>query len=221
MKGKRKILFALTALLGFMLLLAAAACSPSRVKLSFETNGGAAVESVETTAGTVVPLPTPVREGYVFDGWYPDVDLSGEACGETVTAEKSATYYAKWTAGYRLTLDANGGTLSTAALWLREGDSLSKSAADWFPSAAPACNIAFLEDFLSLFVIENNIAFLELAHLSPVVSDGEPFGTSDNKFSAKFSNKVDTALFQTPIPSGLCISVFVFVFIPVKTIKER
>ncbi len=133
MKGKRKILFALTALLGFMLLLAAAACSPSRVKLSFETNGGAAVESVETTAGTVVPLPTPVREGYVFDGWYPDVDLSGEACGETVTAEKSATYYAKWTAGYRLTLDANGGTLSTAALWLREGDSLQAAVAGLTP----------------------------------------------------------------------------------------
>ncbi len=62
-----------------------------------------------TYAGTDLPegsynsesgltLPTPVKEGYTFDGWYLTEDLSGDAVTEIATGTTGdITVYAKWT----------------------------------------------------------------------------------------------------------------------------
>ena len=65
--------------------------------LTFDTNGGSALESVSALGGTRIDLAdyTPVRAGYVFAGWYADAALT-EAVS-SVELLKDTTVYAKWT----------------------------------------------------------------------------------------------------------------------------
>ena len=81
--------------------------------LNFETNGGNKINSMHATEASDTAyfvLPTPVRDGYTFDGWYKDQSLT-EKAGDAghnygvwwVTGKGSvndpvtATLYAKWT----------------------------------------------------------------------------------------------------------------------------
>ena len=54
------------------------------------TNGG--TFPVDTTF-TANELATPVKDGYIFDGWYTDSNFSGTAVTTSVAGQ---TYYAKW-----------------------------------------------------------------------------------------------------------------------------
>ncbi|MDE7300274.1 MAG: InlB B-repeat-containing protein, partial [Lachnospiraceae bacterium] len=85
-------------------------------QVRFDANGG--YLSGNGTAITVVygetygTLPTPVREGYSFDGWYTK-PMGGEKITASSVAELLAeqTLYAHWSiASYTVTLDGNGGT---------------------------------------------------------------------------------------------------------------
>lgn len=70
--------------------------------IAFESNGGSAVETLKGATGKAVSaaLPTPVREGYTFAGWYNNKAFEGDAL--TALPETfpvgNTTYYAKWTA---------------------------------------------------------------------------------------------------------------------------
>lgn len=70
--------------------------------IAFESNGGSAVKTLTCATGEAVSaaLPTPVREGYTFAGWYNNKAFEGDALTalpETFPAGNT-TYYAKWTA---------------------------------------------------------------------------------------------------------------------------
>lgn len=61
--------------------------------ISFESNGGTAVKSIEVDKGEAATAPTaPTRDGYTFEGWY----LDGVAYVWTDTVEKDITLYAVW-----------------------------------------------------------------------------------------------------------------------------
>lgn len=64
--------------------------------LSFETNGGTAIDSISQTAGTVISLDSyrPEKEGYNFDGWYSDPDFTNAITEAELT--HNMTVYAKW-----------------------------------------------------------------------------------------------------------------------------
>ncbi|MDO4281884.1 MAG: leucine-rich repeat protein, partial [Peptococcaceae bacterium] len=64
---------------------------PDKTALAI-TDGGTFVEGTEFEAGK---LATPIRDGYVFDGWYSDQGLTQEVTDNV--AEAGQTYYAKWT----------------------------------------------------------------------------------------------------------------------------
>lgn len=70
--------------------------------IAFESNGGSAVKTLTGATGEAVSaaLPTPVREGYTFAGWYNNKAFEGDAL--TALPETfpvgNTTYYAKWTA---------------------------------------------------------------------------------------------------------------------------
>lgn len=67
----------------------------SKVYINYNTNGGEAIGSTSHTKGTVVQLDkVPVREGYIFTGWYSDEALTQKIDSLTVTA--STTVYAGW-----------------------------------------------------------------------------------------------------------------------------
>ena len=62
-------------------------------KLHAVTDGGTFPADTVFVAGK---LATPVREGYIFDGWY-EKDADGDFAGNAVaTPEAGKTYYAKW-----------------------------------------------------------------------------------------------------------------------------
>ncbi len=66
--------------------------------LSFETNGGTYVAGQTVPYGSTVDLSEiedPTKNGYEFDGWYLDKDLT-QAAGTTVKVETDTILYAKW-----------------------------------------------------------------------------------------------------------------------------
>ena len=65
--------------------------------LTFETNGGSAMEKVTKDSGTTVELASykPTRTGYTFDGWFSDKELMKPVTSVKLTAD--TTVYAKWT----------------------------------------------------------------------------------------------------------------------------
>lgn len=64
--------------------------------VTFNTNGGSAIDPVTVAEGDKVAQPTaPTKEGFQFDGWYTDEDLTTAYNFETPVTS-SFTLYAKW-----------------------------------------------------------------------------------------------------------------------------
>ena len=87
--------------------------------VTFDTNGGSAIASAEVDEGGKVTRPTdPTYDGYVFDGWYADEDLTTPFDFENTTVTSDITIYAKWTeksvtppaTQYTVTFNTNGGS---------------------------------------------------------------------------------------------------------------
>lgn len=131
----KKFRFLLTAILFAIVLCAVSACGKDIVKLSFETNGGSSIETVEVKKGESYELPVPTRTGYEFDGWFTDENFSGSAVTST-TPESNLTFYAKWTQLYTVTLDLDDGSLSTTSLSLKAGVNLYNAVKELAPSKA-------------------------------------------------------------------------------------
>lgn len=88
------------------------------VTITFDPNGGTLNAGDETKAvqhnGTYGEMPTPIRSGYHFDGWYTEKDGGTNVDANTSVATKEAhTLYARWSeVKFNITLDPNGGTLA-------------------------------------------------------------------------------------------------------------
>ena len=86
------------------------------INITFDANGGAASkENKAVDYGSIYgELPTPVRNGYTFAGWYTEKS-GGEKVDPTtpVTVTENQTLYAMWTVNwYMISFDANGGAAS-------------------------------------------------------------------------------------------------------------
>jgi uncharacterized repeat protein (TIGR02543 family) len=87
-----------------------AAIMPDYNVVTFDSTGGSAVAPINVTPSQAVGyLPTPVRSGYRFLGWYTASTGGVQVTAATVPAS-SVTYYAQWIALYTITFDANGGS---------------------------------------------------------------------------------------------------------------
>lgn len=62
--------------------------------------------------GNMVGKPeNPIKEGYVFDGWYTDVNCTNETAYDFNTpVNEDITLYAKWLAKYTVSFDTDGGS---------------------------------------------------------------------------------------------------------------
>ena len=68
----------------------------SSLTVKFETNGAPAIKSVSVSRNNVITAPTaPVKDGFVFDGWYTDKNFATKFDFNTKIT-KSITLYAKW-----------------------------------------------------------------------------------------------------------------------------
>lgn len=65
----------------------------TKYKITFDSNGGSKVESIEVKKGSVVPKPTtPIKDGYKFIGWY----LNNSEYNFESIVTKDITLTAKW-----------------------------------------------------------------------------------------------------------------------------
>lgn len=79
--------------LGFILM----ACTPTKFTVTFESNGGSAVEALEIEQNKKIVEPTdPTKSGYAFEGWYKNEGLTEPWVFETDTVTEDITLYAKW-----------------------------------------------------------------------------------------------------------------------------
>lgn len=82
------------------------------IKVSFETNNGNIIESIEVTYnGTYGNLPVPTKENYIFEGWYLEQEFINKIDSNTIVETISDhVLYAKYNGKkYNLTIDSNGG----------------------------------------------------------------------------------------------------------------
>ena len=85
----------------------------STCTLTFDTNGGSAIDKITKDSGTTIDLATykPTRAGYTFAGWFSDKALTKAVTSVKLTA--NTTVYAKWT--------QNGGTAQNPFVDVKEG----------------------------------------------------------------------------------------------------
>ncbi|MBU1093629.1 MAG: leucine-rich repeat protein [Firmicutes bacterium] len=106
MLTKIKIIFVL-----FILLFLVSACSEntSEYTITFDTLGGPTIEPIVARYLDPVTLPSPQRDGYVFDGWYNDVIYTIEIDIQAML-DMNFTLYAKWNPrSYQIHYDVNEG----------------------------------------------------------------------------------------------------------------
>lgn len=80
------------------------------VTITFDTNGGNTIDPITRKETTILPtIETPVKKGYVFDGWCTDEQCEKPFTSNRVPTE-DITLYAKWKpAVYTITFNVNGG----------------------------------------------------------------------------------------------------------------
>jgi aspartate carbamoyltransferase regulatory subunit len=67
-----------------------------KVTISFDSNGGNPVPSIETTRGSTANLRETVREGYFFGGWFLSNDPAEVEFANYHLVKESMTLYARW-----------------------------------------------------------------------------------------------------------------------------
>ena len=131
----RKLLIAiLFAALTFCFATACAGGNKSNaVKNKFVVYGNDVI-TVSGSAGKDIKFPEdPLRNGYIFDGWYTDEAYTGSA----VTSGKydgKTVYYAKWAVACKIEFDADGGVLPVENIFVKEGSTVLTAVADYTPS---------------------------------------------------------------------------------------
>ncbi len=96
----------------------------NKLTLSFDTAGGSQVDSQEVDCGSLAEEPSaPTKDGYVFEGWYTDSELT-ESFDFSTPVSSSATLYAKWVESVTITFDAGEGVASTESVDIAKGAAL-------------------------------------------------------------------------------------------------
>lgn len=68
--------------------------APKAYTLTFNSNGGSAVNSITAEYGSAVAIPTPTKSGYKFGGWFYDTSFKNKFGGTIPPTNK--VLYAKW-----------------------------------------------------------------------------------------------------------------------------
>ncbi len=92
----------------------------------FETLGGTSVDSIHQVIGETINRPdNPTREGYLFSGWYTNLEMTDEYISFMTMPYNGLTLYAKWTLLSPLTY-----TVTLERIFLRDGVEQSRTSVD-------------------------------------------------------------------------------------------
>lgn len=61
---------------------------------TFETNGADAIAA--STTNLSIELPTPIKDGFMFGGWYDNAEMTGKKLSSPYYSSSDVTLYAKW-----------------------------------------------------------------------------------------------------------------------------
>ena len=93
--------------------------------VTLNANGGTCGTSTKTvTYGTAYgTMPVPKRLGYTFAGWWTVKDAGGKKVTASTICYATGNYtlYARWTEGYTMTFDPNGGAVSPTTKVVKYG----------------------------------------------------------------------------------------------------
>ena len=169
----------------------------STYTLTFDTNGGSAIDKITKDSGTTIDLATykPTRAGYTFAGWFSDKALTKAVTSVKLTA--NTTVYAKWTqsgtAENPFVDVKEGAYYYDAVLWAVEQKITSGTSATTFSPDA-SCTRAQM------------VTFLWRAAGSPKVENGKnPF--TDVKADAYYYDAVLWAV-EKGVTSGTSATTF-------------
>lgn len=85
--------------------------SINQYTITFESNGGNSLQTQTYDYAESLSLPTPIKTGHTFGGWYSNQNLYDAFIYDTMPAS-NLTLYAKWTINqYTITFETNGGTI--------------------------------------------------------------------------------------------------------------
>ena len=169
----------------------------STCTLTFDTNGGSAIDKITKDSGTTIDLAAykPTRAGYTFAGWFSDKALTKAVTSVKLTA--NTTVYAKWTqsgTAQNPFVDVKEGAYYyDAVLWAVEQKITSGTSATTFSPDA-SCTRAQM------------VTFLWRAAGSPKVENGKnPF--ADVKADAYYYDAVLWAV-EKGVTSGTSATTF-------------
>ena len=169
----------------------------STYTLTFDTNGGSAIDKITKDSGTTIDLTAykPTRAGYTFAGWFSDKALTKAVTSVKLTA--NTTVYAKWTqsgTAQNPFVDVKEGAYYyDAVLWAVEQKITSGTSATTFSPDA-SCTRAQM------------VTFLWRAAGSPKVENGKnPF--ADVKADAYYYDAVLWAV-EKGVTSGTSATTF-------------
>lgn len=112
MKRNSKICLALALSVLLVVALACAACQGGKYKLTFETNGGEAIQPISFNKGAKITPPTATKAYFTFVGWYEDEKLTTPFEQFGKMPDRDVTVYAKWTPSEsgKIIFQSNGGS---------------------------------------------------------------------------------------------------------------
>lgn len=93
--------------------------------VTFVANGGSAVAEATVESGNAVVKPEdPVKDGFVFKGWFADSELT-TVYDFAAAVTQNATVYAKWNALFTVAFDTDGGS-EIVAVRVENGSTLAR-----------------------------------------------------------------------------------------------
>ena len=183
----------------------------TRYTVKFETNGGSKITSRSVTRNTAMKEPTaPTKDGYTFDGWYSDKELT-TAYDFSARVTKSFTLYAKWMEKAAEPDKPTQPTEPTTPEWKNPFTDVSEN--DWFYSNVKYANENGLMGGTTNTTFAPNepltrgmlVAILYRAEGEPAVNKSIPF--SDVDTNAYYANAVIWAQ-QNGIVNGVTENEF-------------
>lgn len=83
--------------------------SDKEFNIYFNTNGGSNIDTQIVLENNTISKPNdPIKDGYIFDGWYIDSTFNNKYDFNTIIND-NITLYAKWIESIKITYDLNGG----------------------------------------------------------------------------------------------------------------
>lgn len=99
-----------------IIVLTLSSCAKSTITIIFDSQGGTAVQEKTINIGQAVTLPNePIKEGFIFSGWYTEKDGTGIKINNNSFPTSDMTLYAYWISGdaYNITFDPQNGESSS------------------------------------------------------------------------------------------------------------